>query len=309
MTTSLASSVSDASLRKALEIGSADPTTNLQQDYDQVQVVGHRGALYNHLENTRESFLQCATWNCNAVELDVFVLPRDGSVVVFHGGGTDENPGDLTDYCLGANGQSILDLTLEEAQQLTFNPAFAEFGCSTDSVERGRIPSLEQVLLDLKPTAIKIKIELKGPDTVEPVLELVEKLDMVKQCSYSCFDLHRLAKVRSLRPDKDLYPTGALFNDVPSDFIQRSIDCGATEVHLRYDCCTRSRIQAIDAAGLGSMAWLRGPVGMQSDTTSKFLDIGNEDERCYQALLETGVQQVCCNRPDVLLRMLGRLSA
>ena len=65
-----------------------------------VNVVGHRGALYAELENTRESFLQCAKWGCQAVELDVFVLPKDGSLVVFHGGGTDESPGLLDGYCL-----------------------------------------------------------------------------------------------------------------------------------------------------------------------------------------------------------------
>lgn len=60
------------------------------------------------MENTREGFRTCAAMGCDAVELDVFLL-KCGSLIVFHGGGADENPGDLLDYC-GREG-SILDLT------------------------------------------------------------------------------------------------------------------------------------------------------------------------------------------------------
>lgn len=276
-----------------------------------VNVVGHRGALYAELENTRESFLQCAKWGCQAVELDVFVLPKDGSLVVFHGGGTDESPGLLDGYCLlgdSANIESsILDLTYEQSQSLAFNPNYAEFPCPQDKIASGVIPTLEQVLLDLKPYPnTDVKIELKGPGTVVPVIELVERLGMVNRCQYSSFDHARLAELRRLRPDKQRYPTGALFDvDLPVDFVQRAVHAGAGEIHLRYDTCTVQRIQAIHNANLRSMAWLRGPVGMAADARSKFWDMGNEDEACYQTLIETGVQQICCNRPDMLMRMMS----
>ena len=62
-------------------------------------VVGHRGALYDRLENTRAGFLLCATdeaYQCDAVELDVFILPNDNNkVVVYHGMNDDTNPGEL----------------------------------------------------------------------------------------------------------------------------------------------------------------------------------------------------------------------
>jgi glycerophosphoryl diester phosphodiesterase len=35
-------------------------------------VVGHRGAVYQAVENTRESFLFCKEIGCDYVELDVF---------------------------------------------------------------------------------------------------------------------------------------------------------------------------------------------------------------------------------------------
>jgi glycerophosphoryl diester phosphodiesterase len=280
-----------------------------------VSIVGHRGALFDELENTRGAFLRCADLGIAAVELDVFLLPKDGSLIVFHGGGSDENPGDLTDYCLHQDGKSIMDLTFEECNQLEFNPANAELACPVDKIRSGVIPTLEQVLLDLKPSGTIVKIELKGPGVVEPVLELVERLGMVDQCQYSCFDHERLALLRRLRPDRNaatgkyVYQTGALFNDAPpDDFIQQAVAVGASEVHLRYDACTVDNIRAIHQAGMGSMAWFRGPVGMKSDIATKYWDIGNEDISCYKTVMETGVEQLCCNRPDVMVAMLQNMN-
>jgi len=266
--------------------------------------------LYDELENTRAGFQRCAALGCDAVELDVFHL-KDGTLVVFHGSGTDQHPGDLHEYC-GVTG-SILDLTYEQTQQLQFNAQFEEFPCPTDKIRDGRIPTLEQVLLDLKPTTTHVKIELKGPGVVEPVLELVERLDMVDQCEFSSFDLGRLKQLRNLRPQVDdagrhVYKTGALFDDLPADFIEQAMAVGASEVHLRYDLCTVDRVNAIHDAGMDSMVWFRGPVGMKSDVANKYWDIGNEDERCYQVLLDTGVSQLCVNRPDVLISLLQRQS-
>jgi hypothetical protein len=81
---------------------------------------------------------------------------------------------------------------------------------------------------------------------------------------------------------------------------------GASEVHLRYDYCTVERISAIHAANMDSMCWFRGPIGMKSDVANKYWDVGNEDERCYQALIDTGVMQLCVNRPDVLIGLVKK---
>jgi glycerophosphoryl diester phosphodiesterase len=351
------------------------------------QIIGHRGALYEELENTRESFLRCADLNCHGVELDAFLL-RDGNVVVFHGGETP--PGDISNHVImseqlggrdyssdntgSTRSTSIMDLTYPQVQALRFNPAYKEFACPPTNflMKDYRIPLLKDVLLDLKKSKknTHVKIELKGHtnDIVLPVLELVEQLDMVEQCSYSSFDHDQLRTLRKLRPDiivtdpatvpgrqrrrqRHLYPTGALFDhgghtnaSVPADFVQRALDAGADEVHLRYDACTVQRIAAIHAAGLSSMAWFRGPVAMQADLTLRFWDVGSsrcpsssssssssstsstsnsaeenpqtgddaadnvqiflEDAACYRVVLETGVQQICVNRPDVAMAML-----
>lgn len=277
------------------------------------QVVGHRGAPYMELENTRKGFQVAAEIGCDAVELDVFLL-KCGTLVVFHGGGTDDNPGCLQNYCCIEG--NILDYTAEEAKRLKFNPWFEEFGCLPHKImdsHRSSIPTLEEVLLDAKKSGIIVKIELKGPGTVEPVLNLVERLDMVEQCHYSSFDHSKLARVRDLRPHRlpdgqHLYKTGALFGSyVPDDFISKAVSVGASEVHLKYDTCTKSRVSEIHAAGMRSMAWFRGPIGMKEDVTYKYHDVGNEDADMYLAVMKTGVWSMCVNRPNVILEVMRKL--
>lgn len=253
-------------------------------------IIGHRGCLHDELENTRSGFTKCVDSGCDGVEMDVFRLEKDGTLIVFHGGGSDENPGDLEDYCNQEG--SVLDLTYEQCRNLKFNQDFAEFACPNSKTRQGYIPTLEQVLLDLKPYRCQIKLELKDPGTPKPCLELVQKLDMLDQVSFSSFDHENLRVLHSINSDLRL---GALFNDVPDDFLGRATQCGATQIHLRYDTCSKDRVDAIHRLGLRSMAWMRGPIGMSHDI-SRFPDLENEMD-CYRLLACTGVQEICCNRP------------
>jgi len=290
-----------ASFRATL--GLSETKAPIEQLHDFPAVIGHRGALYEELENTIPSFLRCAEWGCAGVELDVFTL-KDGRVVVFHGAGTDEDPGWLRNYCLDRDGINILDLTYPEVQQLRFDTNFEEFPCDADKIVTARIPLLVDVLQALRGTGLEIKIELKHPNTVSPVLEIVDSLGMNNQCSYSSFNHANLFELRKLRPSAEVYPTGALFNTpVPTDYLERAKACGATQIHFRYDTCTVERVKETRQAGFASMAWMRGPVGMAYDSEIRYSDMGNEDKDCYYALWETGVDQICCNRPDVALSL------
>jgi len=295
-------------LARALNVD--PPSPEIISTMPRPKIVGHRGSMYQKLENTRQSFLQCARDGCDGVELDVYLL-KCGTLVVFHGGGSDESPGCLRKHC-NIEG-SILDFTYEECSKFNFNPYYPEFACGHDFITNHpnecRIPKLEDVLNDMKPTGLTVKIELKGEGTVEPVLELVERLDMVDQCQYSSFKHHLIARVRELRSQKKedgshVYRTGALFEDVDDDdFINRANKVGASEVHLMYKQCTSERVTAIHEAGMDSMAWMCGPIRVNEDLAYRFYDVGDEDEAMYQLLVATGVRTMCVNKPDVLVNM------
>jgi len=295
------------------------PLTSFGLNNNQPIVCGHRGALYSSLENTRHAFRTASQIGCDEVELDVFLL-KCGTLCVFHGDGTDQNPGLLDDYSTNMKG-SILDYTYEELRsKMQFNKFHQEFGCGPsiihDLEKRGEcyIPTLEEVLRDAKESNLVVKIELKGPNTALPTLDLVEKLDMVHLCHYSSFNLSQIRTIREARPQRSsltgeyVYKTGALFSDVPENYIDLALDAGASEVHLKYSTCTKSRVEEIHRAGMDSMCWFRGPVGMAEDVRTKFFDVGNEDELMLRVVMATGVRKMCLNKPDILVAMLNRIS-
>lgn len=280
-------------------------------------ICGHRGAIYKSLENTRHSIYTAHQVGCEEVEIDVFLL-KCGTLCVFHGSGTDENPGHFQHYSNNMDG-SILDYTYDEVRKnFKFNPRYEEFSCGADmihSLEENNecyIPTLEEVLSDAKKHGITLKIELKGHGTEVPTLNLVESMNMVDQVHFSSFELSRIQKIRELRPQRDLttgqyvYKTGALFDDVPDNFIELALDAGSSEVHLKYSLCTTSRVNAIHAAGMDSMCWFRGPIGMKEDVSSVFYDVGNENEIMFRIVMATGVRKMCVNKPDVLFQMLNQ---
>lgn len=210
---------------------------------------------------------------------------------------------------------SILDLTYEQARNLRFNKGHLEFGCGPDFIEdlehECYIPTLEEVLHDAKETGVTVKCELKGPATEEPVLELVEKLNMVDRVHFSSFNHSRIKRIRELRPERNKdgshrYKTGALFNECPENFLDLAMEAGASEVHLKYSTCTPDKVDRIHNAGLDSMIWMRGPIGMMHDVSTLFHDVGNEDESMYMAIMRTGVRKMCVNRPDVLHNLLSK---
>lgn len=339
------------SLRKKLNVPETPYTPTAEELwYKFPKVCGHRGCLYEELENTSEGFSRCHDIGCDSVELDVFRVKRisdskndDTTLVVFHGDGTDENPGDLLDYC-GVDG-SILDFSYEDeiSKKLFFNPEYAEFPCPIEKIRKGKIPTLEEILVNARRKnnsklnnykQMEIKIELKGPDVVEDVLALVDSLGVASMCSYSSFDLQKLKQARDLKPDRDpltgeyLYKTSALFNNIDANgmvldddyspiqsvpnwsecnIIDRALFVGASAIHLKYDTCNKPLIDRIHSSGLGSMAWFRGPMGMAEDCFSKYRDVGNEDFAMYEAVLQTGVRELCVNKPDVLIALREKL--
>lgn len=316
---SISSDFSSSSERSLAATLGVDHSHNQSPTHNPL-IVGHRGSPYAEPENTLPSFLTSAAIGCHAVELDVFLL-KCGTLAVFHGDGKDDEPGFLDGYC-GIPGANIRDYTADEARRLSFvtppptstlTTSRSPFACSPEKVSTAFVPTLREVLEDAKRTGVVVKIELKGPGTEIPALKLVEEMNMVDQCTFASFRHDRIAKIRELRPERRegesgpfRYNTGALFNEVPDDFIDMAKRVGASEVHLRYDTCTRERVESIHEAGMGSMAWFRGPNSMLSDCTFKYHDVGNEDCTMYQTVLNTGVKSMCVNRPDILVDLIEK---
>jgi hypothetical protein len=45
---------------------------------------------------------------------------------------------------------------------------------------------------------------------------------------------------------------------------------------------------------------------MSTDVNQRFWDGGNEDYAMYQVVMQTGVKQMCINRPDVMVKIFDK---
>ena len=138
------------------------------------EIFAHRGASGYESENTLEAFALAVEQGADGIELDV-QLSRDGQMVIIH----DEN---VDRVCNGTGW--VKDYTLEELKR---------FQVSTPEGKKGRIPTLREVLELVKPSGIKVNIELKTgifwyPELERMVIEEVKHQGMEDRIIYSSFN-------------------------------------------------------------------------------------------------------------------------
>lgn len=171
---------------------------NLMEETRNTKVWAHRGASGYAPENTLEAFRMAIEMGADGIELDV-QFTKDRQLVVIH----DET----IDRVSNGHGR-VVDYTLEELKQFTFNKTHPEYrDC--------RIPTLEEVLRLMKPTGMTVNIELKTGvnfyDGIEDsVLRLVDRMQMQEQVIYSSFNHYSVMKVKELNPNAHV---GLLFSD------------------------------------------------------------------------------------------------
>ncbi|MBU1310282.1 MAG: glycerophosphodiester phosphodiesterase [Gammaproteobacteria bacterium] len=161
-----------------------------------MQIIAHRGASGDYPENTLLAIEQAITQGADAVEIDVFAV--QGELIVIH----DHHLARTT------NGSgSIYQHNLAQLQQL-------------DAGLGQRIPTLWQVLQLLAPTTLWLNIELKGDNTVAPLLPLLERAKHELEFDpsrllISSFNHHLLAALKLQLPALKL---GALTASMPVDY-------------------------------------------------------------------------------------------
>ncbi len=140
----------------------------------------HRGASAYESENTLEAFELAVEQGADGIELDV-QMTKDGSLmVIIH----DENRQSLRMV------QAVKDYTLEELKR---------FQVSTPEGKKGRIPELGEVLELVKPSGIKVNIELKTgifwyPELERMVIEEVKHQGMEDRIIYSSFNHYSITE-------------------------------------------------------------------------------------------------------------------
>ena len=186
-----------------------------------VKVYAHRGASAYAPENTLPAFRLAEEQGADGIELDVH-LTKDGELVVIH----DEKLDRTT------NGTGLVkDYTLAELKTFCADNGMTGY-------EEVRIPTLREVLEQVKPGNMLVNIELKTgilwyEGIEKKTLDLVAELGMQDRIIYSSFNHYSIAEVRRLAPDAQ---TAYLFGDIPCDMEQYAARRGVGGLHPGLYC-------------------------------------------------------------------------
>lgn len=165
----------------------------------------------------------------------------------------------------------VAEFTLAELQAL-------------DAGKGEQVPTLETVLETVR-GHVDILVELKGEGTPGPAVAMVRRLGMERAVVFTCFELARIRRVRELGAD---LRTGAIFGQGGPEVVAQAAEAGAEALGVNYRHQSRELVEAAHAAGLRIRAW-------NPDTEPEM-----------QAMIALGVDGIGSNRPDLLLRLLGR---
>ncbi len=206
-----------------------------------VKVYAHRGASAYAPENTLPAFRLAEEQGADGIELDVH-LTKDGELVVIH----DEKLDRTT------NGTGLVkDYTLAELKTFC-----ADNGM--DGFANARIPTLREVLEQVRPGRMLVNIELKTgilwyEGIEKKTLDLVAELGMQDRIIYSSFNHYSIAEVRRLAPDAQ---TAYLFGDIPCDIEQYAARRGVGGLHPGLYCVKMgSLLKTYLDSGLAVRVW------------------------------------------------------
>ena len=234
--------------------------------------IAHRGASADYPENTLLAFRRAVELGVDMIELDV-QLTRDGELVVLH----DETLERTT------NGHGAVR-EYSYAELRTLDAGRGEY-----------IPLLSEVYALLRPTPIRLCIEVKGDGDseacaiAEATVALLERLDETNRAVVSSFLPAALHRVRELsnRLPLVLDPSPQDGSLQPSEIRRQALAAGATT--LSYDVRHLTRAIADEARLSGLALWAWAP---------------NEADE-VRRVLALGVPGVMTDRPAVLNAVLS----
>jgi glycerophosphoryl diester phosphodiesterase len=144
-----------------------------------IEIIAHRGASGEQLENSRAAFEAAIDQDADGVELDIH-RTRDGQVVVHHDFHIRDHTGRLL---------AIADLSAEELGTLRLSNGET-------------VPTLDEVL-DLTHARVVAYIEVKGTGLEQELVACLERHPEARIAVHS-FDHRIAARIRDLRPSTSI---------------------------------------------------------------------------------------------------------
>ncbi|WPO80471.1 glycerophosphodiester phosphodiesterase [Flavobacterium sp. KACC 22761] len=195
--------------------------------------IAHRGAKAYEPENTLQAFQKALDLNSDGIELDVH-LSSDGHIIVIH----DETIDRTT------NGKGLVnDFTLSELKSFLIDGRF-------------QIPTLNEVF-DLVDKKCLINIELKGLNTPNKVVALIEEYVSVKNWKYedfiiSSFDWNMLEETANLNPN---IPIGVLTEEDINTALAFAEKIKAKAINPDFNLLNEENVHQMQKKGFLVLPW------------------------------------------------------
>jgi glycerophosphoryl diester phosphodiesterase len=154
----------------------------------------HRGAAAECPENTMPSFRRAVEIGIDAIETDVH-MTRDGVPVVSH---------DPTAERMAGARVAWRDIDLADAQRLDLGWGFiAPDGTRPFAGQGVRVPTLEEVLVELPGVRFNVDIKQWEPSMVKPLLAMLRRVRAEERVTLASFRWRTLVEVRRRGYDGD----------------------------------------------------------------------------------------------------------
>lgn len=209
-----------------------------------IQIHAHRGANLERPENTMAAFQRARELGADAIEFDVYLLIKDGSLVIHHDvnmGRCENAEGRITEF----DGKSIRSFSAGEK----FSPEY----------KAEKVPFLSELLdwVQEHPIFLNCEVEslIETKDFVAvPVMEMLEKYRMTDNCVVSCFNEHVLDEIKEKYPQ---YQVGWLFDADDSDKkrLNYGIEHHFDAIHPNYIYVTPEYVRYAHDKGVRVNVW------------------------------------------------------
>lgn len=163
-------------------------------------IIGHRGNPSQAPENSISGYLKAIENGAEVVETDI-MLTKDNQIVISHDGTIDRT----------TNGSgTVSNMTLAQIKEYFLWGPNNKF---KNTHPNEKMPTLEEMLIAIKPTKGKIFIEIKTGNSkiVSPMVDLIKKHGMESRVTVICFTEAQLLLTQQLLPGMS---TGYLLNAI-----------------------------------------------------------------------------------------------
>lgn len=199
----------------------------INNKYNPMQIIAHRGASALEPENTLKSFIKAMKLGVDMVECDVRTT-LDGQLVIHHDPYLDRT----------TNGTGLVkNKSLSELRQL-------------NAGDGERIPTLREAIDTVK-GQVGMVIEVKDPGSEEKILNLIKEEKIAAEVIIASF-YHRVSlNIKSLDPE---ISTGVIFACQPINSVAMAIDAQADIIFPQYQYLNKLMVDEAHDHGIKVVA-------------------------------------------------------